>query len=139
VRDLIFDASSTYLLIKRKALHDLMNSQTLDLAFYEIGNSIVQERKMNIIDENAAKISSEVLGTLPEVMDVKRFHDLSSEKILDIAAGSKLTFYDASYLALAKTSNDVLVTEDEALARAARKSGIKVYTSENYQESQLSQ
>lgn len=134
---LIFDASSTYILIKNKNLAGLMNSKTLDLAFYEIGNCVVQERRMKIIDEKASLALLEALDNLPEIMSASSFKELESGKIFEIAERLGLTFYDASYIVLAQGTKEALVTNDGALAKAARKIGIGIYSATNYQNSQL--
>lgn len=41
-------------------------------------------------------------------------------RILTLAGAASLSFYDASYLAVAEEDDGILVTEDQALLRAAR-------------------
>lgn len=132
---MIFDASSTYILIKNKDLGGLRNSKILDLAFYEIGNSMLQERRMKIIDEKACLALSKVLENLPEIMDVANFRQLKPEDVFKIAENSGLTFYDASYIVLAQNTKEALVTNDGTLAKAACESGIAVYSATDYQGS----
>lgn len=91
---------------------------------------------MKIIDEKAAHVLSEVLDDLPEIMNVVSFQKLESDKVFEIAVKSGLTYYDASYITLAQDSKEALVTDDGALARAARKIGIIVYSAMNYQDPQ---
>ena len=98
VETLIFDASSTYIMIKSKNLQALRDSTTLDLAFYEIGNAIVQEEKMGIISENMSGVISQVVQSLHEIMNVVPFQKLKAGKVLQEAKRSGLTFYDASVL-----------------------------------------
>ncbi|MDA4130590.1 MAG: type II toxin-antitoxin system VapC family toxin [Thaumarchaeota archaeon] len=126
---MIFDASSVYITIKNKDLQALKNSSTLDLAFYEIGNAIVQEVRMGIIDQKASAALSQILQSLPYVMNVERFQTLKAEKIQEIAKQSSLTFYDASYIALVKGNDDeALTTDDSFLAKAARKMGVRTFS-----------
>jgi len=115
-----------YITIKNKDLRVLKDSSTLDLAFYEIGNAMVQELRMGIIDQKASVALSQILQSLPDVMNVKSFETLKADKIQEIAKQSDLTFYDASYIALANSTDDeALTTDDSSVAKAARKMGIK--------------
>ncbi|MEM2642515.1 MAG: type II toxin-antitoxin system VapC family toxin [Candidatus Bathyarchaeia archaeon] len=41
----------------------------------------------------------------------------SEQEILEIANKTKITFYDASYVYLAKSKNLILITEDEQLLK----------------------
>jgi len=41
----------------------------------------------------------------------------SEQEILEIANKTKITFYDASYVYLAKSRNLILITEDEQLLK----------------------
>jgi len=130
---LIFDASSAYILIKEKNLRGLENSRTLDLAFYEIGNSIIKEQRRGIIDERTTRAAGEVVKNLPEIMMVANFREMKADEIFEIAQKSHLTYFDASYIALAKISKEILVTDDTPLATAAQKMGIRVYSSGNFE------
>jgi predicted nucleic acid-binding protein len=129
---LIFDASSAYVLIKEGNLKGLRTSTTLDLAFYEIGNSVIQELRMKIIDEKAARVYFEVLETLPQIMNMASTREFGSGMVFEVAEKLHLTFYDASYVTLAQEKKESLVTEDSYLAKAARKMGVEVYSSTNY-------
>ena len=42
-------------------------------------------------------------------------------QVADLAAKESITFYDASYIIVAKTQNLILATEDERLERVASK------------------
>jgi len=132
---LIFDASSVYILVKNNDLKGLKNSRTLDLAFYEIGNAIIQEHRIGIIDQKTSNVLLEVLQNLVAIMDVAKSQELEANKVFEIARKLRLTFYDASYLSLTQDSGEVMVTEDHDLAAAARKVGIAVYSTVNYRSS----
>ena len=119
-------------MIKSKDLRGLKDSSTLDLAFYEIGNAVIQELRMGIIDQKASITLAQVLQSLPEIMNIVRFEEgLRANKILEIAKQLGRTFYDAAYLTLAKETNDALVTDDGSLAKAAAKIGIRTYSAAN--------
>ena len=128
---MIFDASSTYIMIKSKDLRGFRDSSTLDLAFYEIGNAIIQEEKMGVIDKEASIALAQVLQNLPEIMNIVRVEDLKASKILEIAKQLGRTFYDAAYVYLAKDKDEAFVTDDGPLAKAAAKLGIRTYSAAN--------
>jgi predicted nucleic acid-binding protein len=115
-------------MIKGRDLHGLADSSTLDLAFYEIGNAILQETKMGILDQQASIALLEVLESLPDIMNVVSFNGLSPGEVLQTAKQLARTFYDASYATLSKNKGEVLVTDDGALAKAASKIGIRTYS-----------
>jgi len=54
------------------------------------------------------------------------------EEVMRLALRSGLTFYDASYLYLAKSKDYVLVTEDEELLRQAATTGVRAIRMEEY-------
>ncbi len=83
---------------------------------------------MGIIDEKASGALSSVLQSLPDIMNVVLFEKVKTTTVLEIAKDSRLTFYDASYIAMAKDRNEPLVTEDVHLAKAASKMGMRTYT-----------
>ena len=118
-------------MIKSKDLHGFGDSSTLDLAFYEIGNAIIQEEKMGVIDKEASIALAQVLQNLPEIMNIARVEDLKASKILEIAKQLGRTFYDAVYVYLAKDKDEAFVTDDGPLARAAVKLGIRTYSAAN--------
>lgn len=119
-------------MIKSKDLRGLKDSSTLDLAFYEIGNAIIQERRMGIIDQKAFAALAEVLESLPDIMNVVRFEDLKPMLVLETARQLARTFYDASYVTLAKNNREALVTDDHALAKAAGRIGIRTYAAADH-------
>ena len=119
-------------MIKAKDVRGLKDSSTLDLAFYEIGNAIIQEVRMEIIDQKASVTLAQVLQSLPEIMNVVRFGDLKADKVLQIAKQLGRTFHDAAYVMLAKNNNEALVTDDGPLAKAAGRIGIRTYSAANH-------
>ena len=133
---MIIDASSTYIVIKSKELRSLRDSSTLDLAFYEIGNAILQEERIGIIDAKASLALSEVVQSLPEIMHVTPFQSLNAEKVHGVAEKLGLTFYDAAYISDARNCNEPLVTDDGKLAKAASKIGVRTYSAADYLKSQ---
>ena len=123
---MIFDASSLYILLKRGELRTLSESTTLDLAFYEVGNSLVKELRRKLVTSESFASMLEVLGRVSELMAVRNFGSLDAERVSTLSRSAGITFYDASYLALALASKEGLATNDLELKREAQKLGVKV-------------
>jgi len=122
---LILDASSLYLLLKSGDLESLRNAETLDLAFYEIGNSMLKELRRELITPQSFARALNVLGLIGETMVVRKFGELDARRVTDLAQSVGLTFYDASYLTLADMSKETLATNDRELSEAARRLGVR--------------
>jgi predicted nucleic acid-binding protein len=86
----------------------------LDLTIYEVGNAVWRAYRRGAIKQPVlvARMFEEVL---------KGLEKLSVEplllEVLDIAAKSGVTFYDASYVYVAKRERLKLVTEDSDLLK----------------------
>ncbi|MEM2420061.1 MAG: type II toxin-antitoxin system VapC family toxin [Candidatus Bathyarchaeia archaeon] len=115
----LFDSSAIFKAIKENLVDVLVGNCTLELARYELGNVLWK----NFALEGKAKeteikslvgIVKRVLGVM-EVLQI----DCSEQEILEIANKTKITFYDASYVYLAKSKNLILITEDEQLLKKA--------------------
>ena len=122
---MILDASSLYLLLKSGDLRSLRNAETLDLAFYEIGNSMLKELRRKLITPESFARALNVLGLIGETMVVRKFGELDARRVNDLAQSVGLTFYDASYLTLADMSKETLATNDRELSEAARRLGVR--------------
>lgn len=122
----LIDASSLMLLMKtaniQTQLEYLRTSSLLDLTFYEVGNAIWKDA---CLSKFLTKKESEVLRNRVQTV-LSKTHKIANEasdfqKILDISESEKLSFYDSSYLFVAKEKGFVLVTEDKALRVKAEK------------------
>ena len=122
---MILDASSLYLLLKSGDLRSLRNAETLDLAFYEIGNSMLKELRRELITPQSFARALNVLGLIGETMVVRKFGELDARRVTDLAQSIGFTFYDASYLTLADMSKETLATNDRELSEAARRLGVR--------------
>jgi predicted nucleic acid-binding protein len=80
-------------------------------------------RRKLITPESFAKALN-VLTLLNGMIAVRRFGELDARQVSDVAKSTSLTFYDASYLTLARMSNETLATNDIELSEEARKLGI---------------
>ncbi len=117
----LFDACSIYRAMKEKKLGLLRDAYTVDLAPYELGNSIWREAWLNRkISYEEAKKLIEIVTKLMKVMKIMFVVDYESE-ILDLAYEEGINFYDASYIFSAIKIQGFLVTEDEYMKRHAEK------------------
>jgi predicted nucleic acid-binding protein len=120
----LFDTSALINIIINKGsgtLRSLREQFILDLTIYEAGNTIWRlvnlERK--ITSAQACSLLDSFLR-LAQYMQVLTIHDME-EGVKELAIQKDLTFYDASYLAVAEKNSFVLVTDDERLAKVATK------------------
>ena len=99
--------------------------ETSELAKYEVGNVFLLRKKISISE---AKISLSSLYTLP-----LKFHtqteNLATETF-KIAKEANITFYDASFMALAKQENATLVTDNPKHQAAIKE--VKVIALKDY-------
>lgn len=120
----LFDASSLLnLLVERgeKSIDLLRGNSVLDLTFYEAGNAIKTmygQRKIGL-EESGELI--DIVAKLTPFLSVLPVTAMSLRKTLELAAGESITFYDAAYVFAAEKRKLDLVTDDEKLAKVARK------------------
>ncbi len=139
-QEALFDAGSILELVRRlkaRAPPVLSEGSTLSLAFYEVGNAIWKQ--CHLQGRLDAREGTGLLSTLIAIigaMDVVTpDSEESAGRALELAGRLRLTYYDASYLAEARSSGKILVTDDAELLQAARKAGVKSMTSEAFQGS----
>jgi predicted nucleic acid-binding protein len=120
----LLDASAVLQVIKsledEKALRAFDDNYVLDLTKYEVGNGIWKEYALqHAIREEEFH---EFLGSLRIVVDRAELLVPDHKNLLEIAqiaAKEKITFYDASYIAMAKIRKLALTTEDSKLLKVA--------------------
>jgi len=78
-----------------------------ELAKYEIGNVLLLKKKLSI---GEAKFSIQALHTYP-IQFIPESEELGKQTY-KVATQSKITYYDASFIALAKQEKATLVTEN---------------------------
>lgn len=129
----VFDSSAIAVILRRlkdKSVDVIKDGITLDLAKYELSNVIWKEciLKGAITPEKA---QSRAAG-LAKILGVMRIERIESNEdfrdVMGFATRLRLTFYDASYLYVAKRIGLKLVTEDMELYEKAKKVGIKSVT-----------
>ena len=122
---MIYDASSLYILLKRGGLRTLSDVKTLDLAFYEVGNSMLKELRRKLMTPESFERALGVLSMISEIVQVKKFGELDARLVSKVARDAGLTFYDAAYLTLASASKEALVSNDNLLRRKAEGMGVR--------------
>ncbi len=108
----VFDSSSIFRAIKQNAVDAVAGSYTLEVARYELGNTLWKEyaihRRVN--SEEVKRLTRPVKDVL-KLMEVMMI-GCHEEEIIDTSVRLKLTFYDASYVHFTEKNNIPLVTED---------------------------
>ena len=132
----LMDASSIGVLLgrmKEKAVEFLEGTVTLDLALYELGNFIWKECVLKrIISRKEALERIEDLVKILGLMDLEKLEKEDVGSTMILAVDLDLTFYDASYLYIAKSRNMILITEDKELLEKAKRIGVKAVRVEEY-------
>jgi predicted nucleic acid-binding protein len=121
----IVDASAIYSALERKDSVSLAGHTTLDLAFYEVGSAAHEAFRRGDILEPALSRLTHSLSVLGASIGVFPFRELDQGRVAKSSKQTSLTFYDSAYLSLAIESGQPLVTEDVALAREARRLGVR--------------
>jgi len=122
----LFDASSMLEAIRsfeeEKVLRVFRENCILDLTKYEVGNALWKEYILhNAIREEEFR---EFLDFFRSVLRLTKVVAVGAESLLDVAetaAKEQITFYDASYIAIARIQKLILITEDRQLAKLALK------------------
>jgi predicted nucleic acid-binding protein len=126
MKNYLLDASSFMLLIKKAdaqtAVRCLQESAVLDLTYYEVGNAIWKESTLTKMlssreSEALVKVAQTVLAKMERIISAVE----SFCEILDLAKKERLSFYDSSYILLAKEKGLKLLTEDKELYAKAKK------------------
>lgn len=100
------------------------NLVTTDLALYEACNSLWKLTTLlkSISLEDALDVAAMLKElVMRNIIKSINFTKLDSSETLKRAHKEPLTFYDASYIAAAQSTEAILVTEDEKLRKAAGK------------------
>ena len=122
----LFDTSSLLLLIRsphyEQKLKLLGEGSITPLTFYEIGNAVWTESELleSLSKDDLGTLQEKITRILPTIwMFAVPFDDFAG--ILEIAKNERLSFYDSSFVHLARKRNLTLVTDDAKLSRIAKK------------------
>jgi len=123
---LIFDASAVYALVRYGHPELLAEGITLDLVYYELGSALWKEvRRRKAVTEKEALQLWTILQQVLEAVEIRTLQDLDLSAVLQTALRTKLPFCDAAYLVLAATRDEILVSENEELRKAAERLGVR--------------
>src|ERR1700730_5996383 len=118
----LFDASSLILLIRSshedRKLAIVNDSRILDLTIFEVGNALWKESELlkTLGTEDVENLVRAVVRALATLESIALTTEDFAE-VLGIARKEKLTFYDSSYLYVAKKNRLTLVSHDGRLFR----------------------
>lgn len=126
----LLDASALLPLITKRGKHLIVeasreNLVTTDLAVYEACNSLWKLATLlkSISLEDAVDVATVLKElTMRDVIELVDYTKLDFSSALVMANKENLTFYDASFIKVAESMGAVLVTEDEKLEEASKKS-----------------
>lgn len=107
------------------ALGGLIELLAPELSRYEVGNVILKGKQLK---PDEAKISIAAAYSLP-ITFITESEDLAKETFL-LAFTNKITYYDASFLSLAKQYGATLITEN--IKHQGRSSNIHVISLKDY-------
>lgn len=115
-RRYLIDTSALYPMLLKGIQIDPDRFAVTTLTEYEIGNVLWKEgRNKRLKDpKRVAEIFEDAIKNL------ERYGIGSIPEVLRLALDMKLTFYDASYIHIAKSEGFVLVTEDSALLKMSK-------------------
>ena len=127
----LFDASSIFKAIKENRVAILSGNLTLELARYELGNTLWKQTLREHLNREELR---ELTTLTTQVLNLMRLQTIAGheEEVLETALELNLTFYDASYLYSAKQNNLPFVTEDTQLRKRAE----PAHTVQNLDEAQ---
>ncbi len=116
----LFDASSIYAIVRAERAELLLGCYTPSLARYELGNILWKERYVRKTMDGVEQRT--YLNSVIRALKLMAIIDIEGDEqeVVDIAIKYGLTFYDASYVHLAKRNNAVMVTEDGKLAKKVK-------------------
>jgi len=116
----LFDSSAIITLIEKNKLDALLEGLTIDLSFYELGNSVWKQ--VNLYKTLSMDDAKVVLDAFMLVYNrMNKIQEVDPQSILMVALQEGITFYDAAYLQAAKDKKITLVTDDKKLKQASSK------------------
>ncbi len=116
----------------------LKNSSISDLTIFEVGNVLWKKRDENLMNMPEGDLY-QVTKRIESVIAFLARSPISSNELTSIFRLSQdtgLTFYDASYLHLARRDGKILITENKKLSKASTEMGVRtpIYRSNSITE-----
>ncbi len=104
-----------------------IKSIILDLTLYEVCNVFWKEHtKLHKISEEEAIIACKAAKALSRYVTLYSVADLDTAEAMKIAIENNITFYDASYIALAHKLKTSIASEDHDILTVAPRYNIRV-------------
>lgn len=115
----LLDASAIFNLFQAGEFDVIVDSSTISLARYEVGNILWKNYKIRgkISKDESMKLGTVIFETLDSIEQIVP----SANSTLKLSIDMGLTFYDSSYLVAAIEGNYELVTDDDKLYSVAQK------------------
>lgn len=105
----------------------LRSSEISELTIFELGNVLRKKRDENLVNMSESDLY-QVCQRIESVIAFLAKSPISSNELTSVfrlSLETGLTFYDASYLHLARRDERILVTEDNKLSKASTDLGIR--------------
>ncbi len=133
----LLDASAIAITLKKlkeRSVEVLEDKATLDLARYELSNVIWKECTLEgLISSEEAAVKAENIAKILEITKEERVESSKDFRgAMELATKLKLTFYDASYLYVAKKEGFTLITEDKELLEKAKHIKVETLTTDEF-------
>ena len=122
--DYLMDSSSlfkAFFIHSEMKLGILKNSSISELTIFEVGNVLWKKRDENLMNMPEGDLY-QVTKRIESVIAFLPRSPISSNELTSIfrlSLETGLTFYDASYLHLARRDGKILITEDKKLSKAS--------------------
>ncbi|MDT7862742.1 MAG: type II toxin-antitoxin system VapC family toxin [Saccharolobus sp.] len=113
----VFDSSSIYKAFLFNKLSILGGNYTVILSKFELGNVIWKE--VTIFKRITKDEGEKLYQFLLKVLETMNLEDVNYDEVEKIAIKNGISFYDASYVWLARNLSLPLITEDEKLRKKA--------------------
>lgn len=128
--DYLMDSSSlfkAFFIHSEMKLGILKNSSISELTIFEVGNVLWKKRDENLMNMAEGDLY-QVTKRIESVIAFLARSPISSNELTSIfrlSLETGLTFYDASYLHLARRDGKILITEDKKLSKASTEMGVR--------------
>jgi len=108
-----------------------------ELTVYKVGNAMW--KLATLLKHISLNDALEIMSILQQLIrksmiNTISLRNLNIKEVMELACNEKITFYDASYIVAAKSTNAVFVTEDRELMKIAKKHGVKTLTYSNFKK-----
>jgi predicted nucleic acid-binding protein len=137
----LLDASALLPLVTKQGRNLLRSASKdwfaiTDLSIYEGCNAVW--KMTHLLHSISVQDGMETVSVIGELVDRRILHLLSVSELqlaatLELAIQRRLTYYDASYVVIAKHRDAVLVTQDKALAESAHDQ-VQVFSLEDLED-----